>query len=457
MPIPVTNLIPLIGFIVLGAVAAIPLLRLNIRLADKLGLIDFPKARGVAEESIPIIGNALVLFSLICMAWVYGFNGERTWFLGTAAVMALMGYLDDRHGLSAVDKMLLQMVCVLALVHWDPLVRDSMVARYGSWGTFWAVFFILGLTNAVNFVDGIDGLAGVCLFVGGAGYLLLAPATNTDLASMRLASLMMGCLAPFLFFNVLRRKGFLGNVGSYFFSYVFGILHLSLPIAAELPIARVSLSGLCFLVPIADSLLVITTRLLSLRSPFQPDKGHLHHRLIQSALPLRHVLLNFAFIEVTALGVAVAMAHHLPSLHTPLPFLLCVSHAALVAVLIFLVEKSSRRRLQYFFQRMDSGEPIYFMKYVVKPNNGKAITPGQLRRLEALISAEIRVTDLCFADGADTLVISIKSQPGAVEGINNRVGHLFQRQRLQATLVVEKGEFIKVSRSHTPANKRAAS
>ncbi len=456
MFLPITNLISSALFIAVGAVFAIPLIRLNIRWAERLGLIDYPKARGVAEDHIPIIGHAIVLLTLAGMAYFYGVQGQRYWFIGTAAVMALMGYLDDRRGLSAVDKMLLQMICVLAMVHWDPMLRESMVTRYGSWGTFWAIFFVLGLTNAVNFVDGIDGLAGVVLFVGGAGFLLIAPHSHGDTASNHTAALIMGSIIPFLFFNVLRRKGFLGNVGSYFFSYVLGILHLSLPIPAELPISRVALSGLCFLVPIADSMLVITTRLMSLRSPFQPDKGHLHHRLIQSALPLRHVLLNFAFIEVASLGVAVVLSHHLPSLQTPLPFLLCVSHAALAAVLIFLVEKSSRRRLQYFFQRMDTGEPIHFMKYVVKTEAGKPVTPGQLRRLEALISAEIRVTDLCFTDGPDTLVISVKSQAGAVEGINNRVSILFQRQRLKASLTIEKGEFVKVSRPLNPP-KRIAS
>ncbi len=456
MPIFFSNLLPSLLFIGIGALAAIPLIRLNIRWASWLGLIDYPKARGVAEDQIPIIGHAIVLLTLVAMVWYFGIQGNRYWFLGTAAVMALMGYLDDRSGLSPVDKMLLQMACVLVVVHWDPWLRESMVSRYGSWGTFWSIFFVLGLTNAVNFVDGIDGLAGVVLLVGGAGFLLMAPESHGDIASLRVTSLIMGSIIPFLFFNVLKRKGFLGNVGSYFFSYVLAIMHLSLPIPAEYPIARVSLSGLCFLVPIADSLLVITTRLLSLRSPFQPDKGHLHHRLIQSALPLRHVLLNFAFIEIAALGVAVVMSHHLPSLQTPLPFLLCLSHAALAAVLIFLVEKSSRRRLQYFFQRMDTGEPIHFMKYVVRNSlANKPVTAGQLRKLEALISAEIRVTDLCFTDGPDTLVISVKSQAGAVEGINHRVSLLLQRQRLQVTLTVEKGEFVKVTRTLTPKKSAA--
>jgi UDP-GlcNAc:undecaprenyl-phosphate/decaprenyl-phosphate GlcNAc-1-phosphate transferase len=453
MPIQLSNYVPLLGYLILGAAAAYPLIRLNIRFASELGLIDWPKARGVAEDEIPIIGHALVLVSLAVMFWCFGWGADRPWFVATAALMAVMGYLDDRRGLSAVDKMLLQMLCVLAMVHWDPLLRESMVSRYGSWGTFWAVFFILGLTNAVNFVDGIDGLAGVVLFIGGAGFLLIAPSTTSDMASMRVAAVVMGSIVPFLHFNVMKRKGFLGNVGSYFFSYVLGIMHLSLPIPAELPIARVSLSALCFLVPIADSLLVITTRLMSLRSPFQPDKGHLHHRLIQSALPLRHVLLNFAFIEVTALGVAVSLAHHMPSLNTPMPFLLCLSHAALGAVLIFLVEKSSRRRLQFFFQHMGTGEPIYFMKYTLKTNTGKTISPALLRRLEALVSAEIRVTDLCFVEGADSLVISTKSQASSVDGINNRVANIFQRQRLQSTLVVEKGEFVKVSRVPSPSKK----
>ena len=69
---------------------------------------------------------------------------------------------------------------------------------------------------------------------------------------------------PFLIFNVFYRKGFLGNVGSYFFSYVLAVIHLSLPINAAGPVSRLSLSGLCFLIPVADAIMVLLARALTL-------------------------------------------------------------------------------------------------------------------------------------------------------------------------------------------------
>ena len=221
----------------------------------------------MADEQTPIIGYALVVLGLIAMAAGLGNGHSRPWLFATAVAMAVMGHLDDRRQLPAWAKFLVQLGCVLVLLKLDGPLREAIVGPYGNWGIFWAIFFVLGLTNAVNFVDGIDGLAGVCLFVGTLGYLLFTQQWWASSPHLGFASIAMGSIVPFLYFNVIRRKGFLGNVGSYFFSYVLAILHLSLSIPAEYSIGRVSVSALCFIVPIADSLLVITMRLLSNSTP----------------------------------------------------------------------------------------------------------------------------------------------------------------------------------------------
>ena len=239
--------------IMMGAIlVSYPLLVLNNRLAPKLGLIDWPKARGLTEHQIPIIGHSIVLVSIAYLSVAKVFFPISGWFLSTAVVIAIMGMLDDRQPLPAIDKMFVQTVFIVCLVLFDPNLKSCISERFGPGGTFLAIFFILGLMNAVNFIDGIDGLAGMVLAFGGVGFFITSHLDSNLTAFAIYSPILVGSLIPFLYLNIYKRKGFLGNVGSYFFSFVLAYMHLSVPIEAHDPISRMSISGLFFLVPISD-------------------------------------------------------------------------------------------------------------------------------------------------------------------------------------------------------------
>lgn len=432
---------------VAAATLSIPLIFLNIRYAHRLGLIDWPKARGMSEEQVPLVGASLVVLSVATMLLLNHLYDLSPWFIVTATFIAAMGYIDDRKPIPAMEKMFFQILCVSAMVLLDPQMHRAMIEPYGVWGALGAIFFIVGMVNAVNFIDGIDGLAGVILILGTIGFLFFQQVTEGFYPQAILAAVILGALFPFLFVNVKLRRGFLGNIGSYFFSYCLVVMHLSLPLKCEDIVSRLSLSGLCFLVPIADSLMVISMRLFSFRSPFQPDKGHLHHRLIQASIPLSWILFNFAAIELSALGVGILLARNHAIKATMIPGFICVSHIAITAILILLVEKASKRRIQTYFQRLDTGEPIYFLKYQFTKQDGTPISMPTLRRLEARVSAEIRVTDLCFSEKPNTLFVTLKTMPEPLRGISGRLDAIFQSERVTSNVVVDQGEFVKVSRN----------
>lgn len=429
---------------VLSTIIATPVFLANIRLAPRLGLIDWPKARGLTEEQIPIVGHSMILLSVATMVVLNHLYGFSPWFTTTAVLMAIMGHLDDRKPLPPLDKMFFQVLCVATVVFLDPQIDAAMGAKYGVWGSFLAGFFILGLMNAINFIDGIDGLAGLVIIVGSLGYLFFQQLLPQNYSYSVLACVILGMTIPFLYFNVIKRKGFLGNVGSYFFSYCLAVMHVSLPLGSPDPISRLSLSGLCFLIPIADSLMVIMVRLATFRSPFQPDKGHLHHRLIQTSIPLRWILFNFAIIELGALMVAVLLERSGATAGRSLPLFVCFSHVSITALLILLVEKGSRRRIQGYFQRMDRGEPIYFLKYRFANHDGSPVGFRVLTRLEAKVSSEIRVTDLCFIEHPDCLFVTLRTLPEPLKGISSRLDLIFQSEKVHSTLVLEQGEFVKI-------------
>jgi hypothetical protein len=248
---------------------------------------------------------------------------------------------------------------------------------------------------------------------------------------------------PFLYLNVQKRRGFLGNVGSYFFSFIVAIAHLSIPLETGGTLSRLALSALCFLVPFADGVTVITVRSLSGRSPFRPDKGHLHHRLVQTNIPLRYTLAVLGLIQflgmATTIYICQVEATHTPHLATVIFF----GYALVTSTLILLLEKSSRIRVQAYFQRLDTGDPIYYLKYKVSHLNKTPLKQGELQRLEAKFAAEIRVTDICVAQEQDCLFIVLRTMAEPLKGISARLEAVIHSERQYEFQLTERGDFTK--------------
>lgn len=438
------NLLQFSLFIALGVSIATPLLLVNVKLASRLGLIDRPKARGLTDYGVPIVGHSLVLVSL-CYFGVLTYLGlVSQWFFATSCMIAVMGHLDDRNSRPATDKMIVQLGCVICVVLFDPTIKHALTEMYGPWGTFWGIFFILGLMNAINFIDGIDGLAGMVIGAGAVGFLLFTIGLPQFRHLAIYAAVLVGMIGPFLFTNVIRRKGFLGNTGSYFLSYILALLHLSLPLEASGAIARLALPGLCFLVPIADAATVLVARLGTGRSPFQADKGHLHHRLMQSQLPHRTVLAIFTGIEAFGLVMAGLIKSQSTNLPSAIPVFVCASFVVLISLCLVLVEKTSRARLKNYFEVLSNGDATSFIKYRVLQANGHRLTRQARQRLEARITSEIRISDFCFSEG-ESMTILLRHLKEPLELFAKRLEYIFAQEKVRAVLILEKGEFVKVA------------
>lgn len=432
--------------LVLGAaLASYPLLLINNRLAPRLGLIDWPKARGLTEHQIPIIGHSLVLISLAFFAVAKLLNFPvSSWFLAVAVGIAIMGMLDDRRSLPALDKMAFQIFFVVCLVFLDPELRNGITKQYGPTASALSVFFILGLMNAVNFIDGIDGLAGLVLLLGSAGFFAVSHSHSSLSVFVAYSSVLIGSLIPFLYLNVIKRKGFLGNVGSYFFSFVLAYMHLSAPIEAHDSLSRFSISGLFFLIPISDAAMVLLSRVITRRSPFHADKGHLHHRLIQTSVPLRYILITFAIIDIAGLITGYALVHSGAMRKSIFPIITLVTHVSVVGYMIVFIEKATKRRVQSFFEHLDSGHSLYFLKYKITRDDGKMIPSYMLNRIAARINSEIRVTDMCYLEEPDVLFVGLKLENETLKNIALRLEAIFHSEKLKVNLEVEKGEFVKI-------------
>ncbi|UHD16253.1 glycosyltransferase family 4 protein [Thiocapsa bogorovii] len=269
------------------AMALIPFL---VRVAGPLGLMDAPDPRKVHKGQIPRIGGvAIVIGCLVPVAIWAPIEGPFAAFLGAAALLFLFGLLDDRFNLDYRLKLLGQLlaasVVVLAggvLVKEVPFIPGGLLPM--PLAIPFTVLVLVGITNAVNLSDGLDGLAGgISLLAGSALLLLLVADGGAEGSLLILLAALGGSLLGFLRFNTFPARLFMGDTGSQFLGFTTGVLAIMVTQREDLALSR-ALPLLVLGLPILDMLTVMVRRIASGHSPFKADRTHLHHRLIDSGL-----------------------------------------------------------------------------------------------------------------------------------------------------------------------------
>lgn len=245
------------------------------RLAWKIGAIDVPlDGRRMHRRSIPRDGGVAIFASfLIGLAVLSEWDAFLTSLALGCGIMVLVGLADDIFGLGAWIKLLLQVAVATAAILGSGKVT-------GIW-VFAAVFWVVLLINAHNFIDGMDGLLcgcgaieclmlGACFFIAGQGIL--------GITSLYL---MAACLA-FRIYNRYPAHVFAGDCGSEALGFVLGMLSLSL-FAPGLHLSILA-PLFIFAYPIIDLVSTVARRLLYGYSPFRADRAHLHHRIFAAGL-----------------------------------------------------------------------------------------------------------------------------------------------------------------------------
>jgi UDP-GlcNAc:undecaprenyl-phosphate GlcNAc-1-phosphate transferase len=237
-------------------------------------------------------------------------------------VLVALGALDDRYGLRVSIRVVVQIAAILTVIASTGVYVHSLGVLHGydlrlGWlGIPFTVLAVIGLINAFNLMDGIDGLAGCLALVStGAIALLMAPDMPAPLTIVVL--LLAAALYPFLIANLgllgPRAKVFLGDSGSVVLGYIIAWTLIALSQSTPRNISP-GLVLWCVALPVMDTLAVIYRRLKRGVSPFTPDRTHIHHLLMSAGLGPRRTLVYL---------LAFAMA---------LPFVGVVIHAQLGAV-----------------------------------------------------------------------------------------------------------------------------
>ncbi len=315
-----------------SAVAAVIITPLAQRLSFRLGIVADPGGRRRHAGRIPKLGGVAVF-----AAWLAGV-GLIYWLLPPAEpndalrlrgvvvgsfVVVIGGLLDDRYDLPPWAQFFIQLLGVLiAILHiifievftnplpstalWEaiPLFR---VDDNGVWVWLWrplallfTAFWIVGMINAVNFLDGLDGLAaGVCLI---AAAFFAYHSYRLDQVTVPLFPLALaGALLGFLAFNFAPARVFLGSAGAYFLGYQMATLSILSP-------AKLSTALLVMAVPIIDVAWQIVSRIRHGRHPMRGDRGHLHFRLSDRGLPTARIVLGYYVVAILFGLIAILVA-----------------------------------------------------------------------------------------------------------------------------------------------------
>ena len=279
------------------------------RFAVLLGLVDRPDQRKLHDGDVPLVGGLAIFLGVLAGAVFYGqFQRFDTTLLETAAVLVLLGALDDRFDLSVRDRLLIQTIVILTVIARTGVYIHTLGRMFGHEVTFgWlgvplTVVAVIGLVNAFNMMDGIDGLAGSLALVSIAAMVLFATPTPLHGVIILLALLATASL-PYLIANLgfMGGKIFLGDAGSMLIGY---LLAWTLIRMSQIPQTHLSPVDVlwCVALPVFDTIAVMYRRLRQGKSPFKPDRGHIHHILLGAGLGPRATL-----VALTALAAAFAL------------------------------------------------------------------------------------------------------------------------------------------------------
>jgi UDP-GlcNAc:undecaprenyl-phosphate GlcNAc-1-phosphate transferase len=261
--------------------ALIPLLQ---RLAGRLQVLDLPNPRKVHSSPIPRVGGiAMAAGALLPLVIWLGHDPLLTSYLAAAGLLVAVGVWDDRRELGYRPKLAAQIVAALIVVHCGGVIIHSVtmtdrIELAVPVAMTLTVLFVVGVTNAINLSDGLDGLAGGTTLLSCCAIASLALTADAPFVAT-VAIILAGSILGFLRYNTYPARIFMGDGGSQFLGFTVAILAILLtqrspaPISAALPI-------LLFGLPILDTLTVMVQRIAEGRSLFAADKNHIHHKLL---------------------------------------------------------------------------------------------------------------------------------------------------------------------------------
>lgn len=290
--------------------------------ARALNIYDDPNVRKIHASAIPRIGGVVIFVSAIVLVIAAMLLENRigqafrdiklkaVMLLIASGFVFLVGFIDDLKGLRVRYKLIAQVVAALSLtvvgVRIDMLNFAGLFTLHFGWLSFpITIFWIVAITNAVNIIDGLDGLAAGISAVACAVIAVFAFDSGRPLMAVLMLAL-LGSLTGFLFFNFNPARIFMGDSGSMFLGFTLASASVMCAIKSG-TIVALALPALALGLPIFDTIFSMLRRYLGRRGIMSPDRGHLHHMLLDMGLRHRHVVIVMYALTVVAAGLGMFM------------------------------------------------------------------------------------------------------------------------------------------------------
>lgn len=269
---------------VVGLVVTMVMIPPLIRFSARLRLVDVPDDRKVHVGEIPRIGGiAIVAGSILAVVALGDFDRAYVAFIVAALVLFIFGVQDDRGGLDYRLKFFGQLLAAGIVVVGGGIIIQ-VFPFFGLDPLPWyitmpfTVFVLVGVTNAINLVDGLDGLAAGTIILSMSVIGLLAWLADGEFITLA-ASAICGALFGFLRYNAYPARIFMGDTGSQFLGFSVCVLAIELTQTVN-PALNPALPVLLLGLPLLDTVLVMVKRVRQGRSIFSPDRNHVHHQLL---------------------------------------------------------------------------------------------------------------------------------------------------------------------------------
>lgn len=301
----------------LAFVTAFVITPYTIRFAKRVGAIDLPEKRRVNEEPMPRLGGIAVIagflvssiYLIIVMSMentlnLFGTENYIQKLIGIAIgilVLAIFCYIDDVKGIPAWVKLIGQVISAIIVVSFGikinnieiPFLEQTLNIDSNIIVYILSVGWIVGITNAINLIDGLDGLSSGITLISCFSLIIVFTMNQSPIIAIILITALAGAIVGFMPYNVNPAKTFIGDVGSQFLGFSLAVI--SILGTAKRYTLLVLISPLIILaLPIADTLFAIFRRIIkgkSLKAIFLPDNEHLHHKLMKRGYTQKQAVL----------------------------------------------------------------------------------------------------------------------------------------------------------------------
>jgi UDP-GlcNAc:undecaprenyl-phosphate GlcNAc-1-phosphate transferase len=315
-----TELEALYAFLLAAGVTAV-LTPLSMRFAHRIGAIDEPRERGLSDSPTPLLGGLAIFAGTLVAALVAlpaGYFGDHELWHGVllgAAVITVVGALDDRFDLHPALKFAGQLLAAVIVVHFGVAVKAITLPFVGQLafpnagvtnaGPVLTVLGLVVMMNVVNFSDGVDGLAaGVCVIIAAAMAVIAF-----DLGRQQpgvLAALTAGAALGFLLYNFPPASSFMGDCGANLLGLLMGVITVEAAVKTAAVVSFV-LPLILLAVPFLDTTFVVLKRLKYKQPIYRPDSEHFHHRMARIGFSSRRTIAYFYAWTLMLAGLALAL------------------------------------------------------------------------------------------------------------------------------------------------------